>query len=320
MKVSYRDEKARRIGEVPVETLVGTHWPRVSIVVPAFRQVDALSKCLGALARQTYPGRRYEVIVVENGSPLDPTAIAHGNLRLRLARECRPGSYAARNRGIALARGDIIGFTDADCVPADTWIESGVQALLEDSGTEVVGGRVTVFPEDPTRLTAVELHQLIRAFPQERFIRSLKFATTANLFTYRRTFERIGGFEADLMSGGDAEWGQRFHAAGGKVLYSELAEVKHPARRTLRQLIRQRRRTMGGRFQRRQGVGHPPHPLDGTDFSYNSPFRRVAQHASHALLSRPRDMLRFGTVELLLFAVAKLELVRLSLGGKPARR
>ena len=104
------------------------------------------------------------------------------------------------------------------------------------------------------------------------------------------------------------------------MIVSFSAEVKHPARRTLRQLIRQRRRTLGGRFQRRQGVGHPPHPLDGTDFSYNCPFRRVAQHASHALLSRPRDMLRFGTVELLLYAVAKLEMARLSLGGKPARR
>jgi glycosyltransferase involved in cell wall biosynthesis len=75
-------------------------------------------------------------VVVDNGS--DPPI---GNLSENFSfahciREPKPGSYAARNRGIATSRAALLGFTDADCLPAEDWIECGIRAVqkLPDAG------------------------------------------------------------------------------------------------------------------------------------------------------------------------------------------
>jgi cellulose synthase/poly-beta-1,6-N-acetylglucosamine synthase-like glycosyltransferase len=294
-------------------------WPFVSVVVPFFGSITSLALALQALEQQTYPADRYDVAVVINGGSVDIEPLARNSSHTIRVSEEQPGAYAARNRGVGATRGEILAFTDSDCIPAVDWLRRGVAALLDDPEVEVVGGNVTVFARDPDRPNAVELHQLVHSFPQEYFVRILRFATTANLFTYRRTFERNGPFEAALLSGGDAEWCQRLSARGGQIRFEPAAEVRHPARRTLRGLIRQRRRTAGGRFDRARGVGHPPLPLSGVQSTYANPFGRLAHYRSHPLMRSPGSQLRFLLVELVLYAVTKVETARLRRGGRPVR-
>src|ERR1044071_6513252 len=106
--------------------------PFVSVIVPVWNDSARLDRCLRALEEQTYPGDLYEVVVVDNGSdePLGPVIERHG--RASLVRETKPGSYAARNTGLAHARGEVVAFTDADCLPAPDWIEQGVARLRRD--------------------------------------------------------------------------------------------------------------------------------------------------------------------------------------------
>ena len=297
----------------------GDAWPFVSVVVPLFGSAASITPTLQALERQTYPRDRYEVAVVNNGAGVDLEPLAHKFPRIIHVSEERPGAYAARNRGVRATRGEILAFTDADCIPALDWIRRGVEALLEHPEVDVVGGKVTMVARHPERPNAVELHQLVHAFPQEYFVHTLRFATTANLFTSRRVFEQNGAFEAALLSGGDAEWCQRLCAKGGQIRFAPAAEVRHPARRTLRGLIRQRRRTTGGRFDRARGVGHPPLPLTGVRSTYDNPFGRLAHYGSHRLLGSPGSRLRFLLVDLVLYSVTKLEAARLRLGGTPLR-
>ena len=124
-----------------------TKTPFVSVIVPVYNQGAQLQRCLAALAAQTYERSRFEIIVVDNGSE-DADAIAaavapYSNARLTL--EATPGSYAARNHGLTLAQGDILAFTDADCLPATDWLAEGVRQLTQHPNCGQVIGEIELF-------------------------------------------------------------------------------------------------------------------------------------------------------------------------------
>ena len=85
---------------------------------------------MNALTKQTYPKNRFEVIVVNN-DPADPCPCIPLPDNFVLTTEGKPGSYAARNAGIKIAKGEILAFTDSDCIPHSNWIEQAVNILLE---------------------------------------------------------------------------------------------------------------------------------------------------------------------------------------------
>src|SRR5215216_464513 len=130
--------------------------PFVSVIVPVFNDAVRLRTCLEALVEQTFPRHRFEIIVVDNGSDQPLDGLVAELPRARLTVEPRPGSYAARNRGIALSRGDILAFTDSDCLPAPAWLECGVRSLTEDENCGLVGGHIEVVFSNPDRPGAVE--------------------------------------------------------------------------------------------------------------------------------------------------------------------
>lgn len=219
--------------------------PFVSVVVPAYNHHAALAKCLRALEEQKYPKDRYEVVVVDNGSQESVEPLVRNHPQARAAFEGRPGSYAARNKGVSLARGEIIAFTDADCLPVPDWLERGVATLLASPNCGLVGGGIEVFPAGP-RPNWVELWDCTRGLRQKRYVNLSKYAATANAFTFKRIFDAVGPFDADMKSSGDLEWGRRVAAAGFAVVYAEDASIHHPARATLRQIWRKTIRLTGG--------------------------------------------------------------------------
>jgi len=221
--------------------------PLVSVIIPVYNDAAGIKRCLAALSEQTYPRQRMEVIVADNGSQDDlETAVAPFASWAHLVREPEPGSYAARNRALLEAKGEVLAFTDADCLPAADWIEQGVAALTTASGIGLVAGRIELFAARPGRPTCVETWELVYSFNQERFVKEFRFGATANVFTTARTMAAVGPFAARLRSGGDREWGQRVHAKGLAVVYAPLAVVRHPARRTFREHGKKQRRILGG--------------------------------------------------------------------------
>jgi glycosyltransferase involved in cell wall biosynthesis len=217
--------------------------PLVSVIIPVYNDAARLRRCLLALAEQTYP--RYEVIVVDNGSADDVAAAVAGLPFVRLCAEARPGSYAARNAGLAQARGDLLAFTDSDCVPEPGWIAAGVARLQAAPGCGLVAGSIALFCAGP-RPTPVELYECLTAFPQQEYVERDHYGATANLFTTRAVMERVGPFAAALTSGGDREWGQRVHAAGLPLIYADEVRVGHPARRSFGELARKIARVTNG--------------------------------------------------------------------------
>lgn len=219
----------------------------VSVIVPVWRDGEGLRRCLDALGRQSWPADRLEVLVVDNGGEEgDAERVAAGRPGVRVIREAEEGSYAARNRGLAEARGEVIAFTDADCAPAADWVERGAARLAADPGLGLVAGRIRLTFADPRRPTSVELYESVCSFRQEHYLRRLRFGATANVFTTRAAVDRVGIFDARLKSLGDVDWGVRVSEAGLGQVYADEVVVDHPARRTLAEFRRRSARMTGG--------------------------------------------------------------------------
>ncbi len=238
--------------------------PYVTVVIPVYDDYRTLRSTLGALEHQTYPDDRYEVLVVDNGTPShkksDPgPAFEH----VRQITEPARGSYAARNAGIAESDGELLAFTDADCLPAEDWLEEGVEALLADEQIGLVGGALEIFTAETGVPTAAETWELRQGFPQRHYVEDLNFAATANMFTRRSVFEDVGRFDDTLQSGGDREWGERVAQAGYRQVFAAEAVVRHPARSSLRDLVQKTIRTTRGDYERREKNGEftPPRRL-----------------------------------------------------------
>jgi glycosyltransferase involved in cell wall biosynthesis len=219
--------------------------PFVSVVIPTYRDWPKLHQCLEALAGQTYGSDGFEVIVVNNdpGDPC-PDGVIRGQVQLIV--EQKKGSYAARNAGIRKSRGEILAFTDSDCIPQPDWIEQAIRFFEANPAVSRIGGAIELFFAE-AKPTAAELHETVFAFPQERYVRE-GGAVTANMLAKRTVFESVGLFDDSLLSGGDTHWGKQAQASGYSIGYAADACVKHPARRTARELAVKLRRTMGGLF------------------------------------------------------------------------
>ena len=302
-----------------------TPWPFVAVIVPVYNDAERLAKCLQALERQTYPADRHEVLVVDNGSSEDIAPACRPFVRVRCLHEPKPGSYAARNKGIACTEAEILAFTDSDCIPHRDWLENGVRRLIATPDCDLVGGNVTVFPKDRARRTAVELYESAFAFPQKRRIEESHWSVTANLFVRRRVIAAVGSFNDALQSGGDAEWGRRASAAGQRITYAEEARVDHPARASLGELLSKARRVGGGAAvlrgdaSMRSLAGYLARSMVRCS---TKTLRILAGDSFNAGSQRFTMLERFKiSIALNLFTIRRLtEVVRLRLSKGPARR
>lgn len=220
--------------------------PLVSVIIPVFNDSQRLKSCLEALENQTYSKSLYEVVVIDNGSDEDIKIVVEHFKKAFAVYENRPSSYAARNKGLAVAKGEIIAFTDADCIPAPDWIEKGVAHLLHTPGCGLVAGRINLFFRIPNKPTIAELYESITAFPQKENIEKYRYGATANCFTFKSVIDKVGDFDDTLKSGGDYEWGQRIFLAGYKQIYVDDVCIKHPARHSLAELYQKNLRIYGG--------------------------------------------------------------------------
>ena len=122
----------------------------ISVIIPVFNDPVRITKALDALISQTYPRDYYEVIITDNGSTdSTPKVIReyvteYPNMVQMLEEKNIRSSYAARNKGIDAARGEILAFTDSDCIPQSDWIDAGVKAL-DDQSVSCGGGGINFF-------------------------------------------------------------------------------------------------------------------------------------------------------------------------------
>ncbi len=227
-------------------------FPVVSIIIPVYNDGIRLKKCLKALESQSYPTDSYEVIVIDNASDEEHNIkeLVSQFSQAHYTYEAKQGSYAARNKGLSVAKGEIIAFTDSDCLPTVDWLKNGVNALLAHPNCGLVAGKIELFFRNPHQPTAIELYESVTAFPQEKLLAEYHGAATANVFTYRHIFDEVGCFDDNLKSNGDLEWGNRVYEKGYEQIYAEEVCIFHPARYSWSQLYQRTIRLASGSFQR----------------------------------------------------------------------
>jgi glycosyltransferase involved in cell wall biosynthesis len=294
---------------------------RVSVIIPVHNGAAVLGGCLAALERQSFPRAAFEVIVVDNGSTDDLAPLRRLFPAVRWLAEPAAGSYAARNTGLRQAAGEILAFTDADCLPDPAWIERGVAALAAGDAT-IIGGEVPWIDPAGRGLNSYEILEthMFGLSDIRQLIAERGFAITANLLTTRGAFERVGEFDASLKSAGDREWVQRAVARGETLRYAGDAIVRHPRRSTREAFFRKQRRLVGGRMAllRRSRPSAGAVLRDLRQVSLLDP--RVYRVAFGD--PRPRGLgprLHLVGVVLLVSLVTTGEKIRLLLGGRPGR-
>ncbi len=235
-----------------------TSAPFVSVNIPVYNNPDGVDLLLGGLAAQTYARDSYEVIVADNGSTDETPSVIDCYVKdapdlVRVVSEDEiQGSYAARNKGIAAARGKILAFIDSDCDPALDWVEQGVAGL--DSRSAAAGGGRIEFTFAADTPNVYEYLDSARKLDQKNYVEVSGFAATANFFARSSLFGRCGVFRPDLVSGGDYEFGRRMTRAGEKLVYMPEAVVRHPARDTFHALLQKSKRIAVGK-KRLQELG-----------------------------------------------------------------
>jgi glycosyltransferase involved in cell wall biosynthesis len=207
----------------------------VSEIVAARNAAHELPLLLRALNAQTAPPEAFEVLIVDDGSTDDTAAIVGRDPRARLVDVATArGPYPARNVAARLARGDLLAFTDADCVPAPDWIEHEI-AHFDDPGAEMIAGEIRIPLGD--RPSAIALIDAGRHLDQELYV-TRGYGATANMWVRRQVFESVGGFNDQILSGGDREFGNRAVEAGHPITYAQDVVVDHPPRTDVRELAR----------------------------------------------------------------------------------
>jgi glycosyltransferase involved in cell wall biosynthesis len=271
-----------------------------SVIVPARNGGAGLRHLMAALEAQTMPRDAFEVVIGDDGSTdgsADSLATEDG--RVKVVSGPPLNSYAARNRGVGASRAPVLAFCDADCRPEPGWLEAGTRALGQ---AEIVAGvvRLVVAPT-PTAWTLLDLDM---SKDQARSVRNGK-AETANLFVRRELFDRVGGFDDSLPSGGDRDFVQRCAAAGGRLILARDAIVWHPTRDRAKSFLahiwrihraRGARSAASGRRRRRFWINTFYVPILGTVRSRRAAERSLrldrGRLAENGVQARLRDDLR----------------------------
>lgn len=174
-----------------------SNQPRISVVIPTYNESDYIGDCLWAIVSGTLPP--HEIILADGMSSDGTDAIAREYGATVLQNSKRTAS-SGRNMGIAAATGDVIAFTDGDCLPRADWVES-ISAVFEEGDVDAVAGAIVPcdpeneyesywnhlawevlmhFDEKPRRLTTHAIDSTI---------------VTANCAYTREALVRLGGFD-----------------------------------------------------------------------------------------------------------------------------
>ncbi|SDC84282.1 Glycosyltransferase, GT2 family [Algoriphagus faecimaris] len=216
---------------------------KISVIIPVFKDWDRLRICLESLKNQEGVLDLFEVIVVNNEAGAKQVDLGDFPYQLKLVDELSPGSYAARNHGVSLAKGKAYLFTDSDCIPNKDWIKQAID-LLENASQSVFAGKIELFSKADN--VFVDFDRAF-AFPNERYVAKENFGVTANLLVRKEVVEAVGDFNSKMMTGGDSEFCNRAVRAGFQISYAPLMIIKHPSRESWDELATKARR-FGGRL------------------------------------------------------------------------
>ena len=209
---------------------------RVSVVIPAYENAAGLAECLQALAASAEAP--LEIIVVDDASRDDTSAVASrsGARALRLDRNS--GAGAARNHGARSASGEILLFVDSDVVVAPDTVGRVARLLEERPDVDAVFGSYDAAPRAPGLVS--QFRNLLHHFVHQQGEPEASTFWAGCGAIRRAVFETTGGFDTGRYGRSieDIELGYRLRDAGHRILLDKDLRVTHLKRWTLRSFLR----------------------------------------------------------------------------------
>ena len=214
-----------------------------SIVIPTYRRTRQLAACLKGFARLDYPRDRFEIIIVDDGSPesCEPVLLRwRHELDVRLIRQVNAGPAAARNNGARHARFAHVAFIDDDCVPHPRWLQSLAWSFAAAPDDLIGGHTMNALPHNPYSSASQEMVTYLCDYFDGREGRTRLF-TSNNMALRAVDFHAVGGFDTRFprAAGEDREFCDRWVAQGRRTTLDPDAVVLHAHRLTLRSFWRQ---------------------------------------------------------------------------------
>lgn len=217
----------------------GTESPHVSVVICTRNREDKIANAVESVLTNEYPS--FDLTVIDqstsDGTRLAVAPIAERDARLRYVHSERAGLSRAYNTGIDETTGDILAFTDDDCIAGPDWIASIVRAFGTEPDAELLYG--TVVPlgtteDDIANTPSLEIATPVRLSRQDGFSVA---GMGANFAAHRRLFDRIGPFDNVLGGGGplrssqDFDMTYRTFKCGGVVILRPDVVIRHDGHR-----------------------------------------------------------------------------------------
>jgi O-antigen biosynthesis protein len=262
------------------------NYPRVSVVVCAYNAERTIDRCLASLAVLNYPD--YEVIVVNDGSRDRTLEIAESYEYCRIISQPNKGLSVARNVGAEAATGEIVAYTDSDCVADPDWLTYLV-AKIEASNLSACGGPNFPPPEDDLVAAAVAVapggptHVLISDEVAEHI-------AGCNMAFRREVLLRVGGFDPIYHAAGDdVDICWRFQDAGYTIGFSPAAVVWHFRRNTVTAYCAQQRG-----YGKAEALVYSKHPFRFNLFGQAKWLGRIYGDLSTSLLLSRRPVIYSG--------------------------
>src|SRR5579884_3350784 len=261
-------------------------YPHVSVVVCAYNAERTLDRCLSSLAALDYPD--YEVILVNDGSRDGTLAIAERHAFCRIINQPNKGLSVARNVGAEAASGEIVAYTDSDCVADPDWLTYLV-GKMEERALAACGGPNFPPPEDALVPAAVAVspggptHVLISDEIAEHI-------AGCNMAFRRDALLGLGGFDPVYRAAGDdVDICWRFQDAGHVIGFSPAATVWHFRRNTAKAYINQQRG-----YGKAEALVYAKHPFRFNLFGQAKWLGRIYGDLSAALLLSRKPVIYSG--------------------------
>ncbi len=213
-------------------------YPKVSIIVCSYNGAQTLESCLEALSHIDYPD--YEVVLVDDGSKDNTQEIAAKFPNIVNIKQVNMGLSYARNVGAAASTGEIIAYTDSDCMPEPDWLYYLVGTLLSGDYAGVGGPNISPPAKDWIQACVSAspggpCHVLLTDVVAEHI-------PGCNMAFHRWAFDKVGGFDDRYRKAGDdVDFCWRLQQEGGVIAFSPSAVVWHYRRFTLKAFFNQQK-------------------------------------------------------------------------------
>jgi len=201
--------------------------PKLSVVIPFYNVERYIERCIQGVLSQSLAADDFEIIMVDNNSTDQSIEAVSKYPQIRLLHESKQGSYAARNCGILASHGEVVVFTDPDCVPRHDWLEKVVQHL-ESPGVEILIGSRHIAVRDRYLSMLFDYENTKDAFVFASEQPEIYYGHTNNMAIRRSLFESHGFFN-EVYRGADTIFVRSVvdSLSTDRVLYCSDMVVEH---------------------------------------------------------------------------------------------